>query len=228
MRSFGLKPKLVEKRAAVRYEASWDPDLEIRICDDKEEAIELLQLDDADTKAFGDGSGYKGGVGAAAILYRDGEEVKAVRYRLGSEDDHKVYEAEIIGLILSLHLAQQQDELTKLSIWIDNSSAITAADTSTSGPSHYLLDHFHTLLTELRLQHPTAKVIISWIPGHEGVEGNERADEEAKRAAAGRSSQKKYLLAQLHKPLPRSRTSMVRTYKTTLETRHDESWRKSP
>lgn len=55
-----------------------------------------------------------------------------------------------------------------------------------------------------------------------------QSDEEAKRAAAGRSSQRKYLPAQLHKPLPRSRTSIVRTFKTTLDTLHDQSWRKSP
>ncbi|KAE9407131.1 hypothetical protein BT96DRAFT_750408, partial [Gymnopus androsaceus JB14] len=52
-----------------------------------------------------DGSGYKGGVGAAAVLYRDGEEIETVRFRLGSDDDHEVFEAEIVGLILSLHLA---------------------------------------------------------------------------------------------------------------------------
>lgn len=57
MHSFGLKPKLVEKKSAVRYEASWDHNLEIRICEDKEEAIAMLEQDDAEIKAFGDGSG---------------------------------------------------------------------------------------------------------------------------------------------------------------------------
>lgn len=60
-----------------------------------------------------------------------------------------------------------------------------------------------------------------------GVEGNERADEEAKRAAKGRSSHKRNLPPQIHKTLPRSRTSAVRTFRAELERRHNEDWRKS-
>lgn len=56
----------------------------------------------------------------------------------------------------------------------------------------------------------------------------EWADEEAKKAAAGRSSPRRKLPTQLHNPLPRSRTSIVRTYRTYLDTQHDEAWRSSP
>lgn len=180
--------------------------------------MEMLQEDKADVHAFGDGSRYKGGVGAAAVIYRDREEIEMVRFRLGSDNNHEVYEAEIIGLILSLHLARHLQHFDMLLIWIDNTAAITATDTAVSGPSHYLVDHFHTLLTELRLVHPDIKVVISWVPGHMGMEGNERADEEAKKAAAGRSSPWRKLPIQLHSPLPRSRTSIVRTYCTHLDT----------
>lgn len=218
----------MEKKEAVRYEASWDPDLEIRICESKEDAMELLQMDDSDAQSFGDGSGYRGGVGAAAVLFMDGEEIEAVRFRLGTDDDHEVYEAEIVGLILSIHLARQRPRIKKLSIWIDNTAAIAATDTASPGPSHYLLDYFHALLVELRASHPGIKVIISWIPGHMGVEGNERADEEAKKAAAGRSSPKRRLPSQLHKPLPKSRTSVVRIFRDKLNAQHNEAWKKSP
>jgi hypothetical protein len=32
-------------------------------------------------------------------------------------------------------------------------------------------------------QHPQSQLHVIWVPGHHGVEGNERADTEAKRAA---------------------------------------------
>ena len=38
------------------------------------------------------------------------------------------------------------------------------------------------------MKHPTTRVNLRQVPGHEVVEGNEKADEEAKEAAAGKSS----------------------------------------
>ncbi|KAE9406955.1 hypothetical protein BT96DRAFT_794010, partial [Gymnopus androsaceus JB14] len=74
------------------------------------------------------------------------------------------------------------------------------------------------------------KVVLSWVPGHMGYPGNERADAEAKKAAASttQSSPNHKLPSQLHKPLPRSRTSVVRTFKRELERRHADGWKESP
>ncbi|KAJ3912262.1 hypothetical protein F5877DRAFT_22321, partial [Lentinula edodes] len=71
-------------------------------------------------------------------------------------------------------------------------------------------------------------VTISWIPGHIGVEGNERADQEAKKAATSRSSRKEKLPTQLHRPLPYSQTAIIRTFRRKLEKHHNKLWRKSP
>ncbi|KAJ3884486.1 hypothetical protein GG344DRAFT_9189, partial [Lentinula edodes] len=73
-----------------------------------------------------------------------------------------------------------------------------------------------------------ATVTISWIPGHVGAEGNERADEEAKKAASGRSSRKERLPPQLQRPLPHSQTAAIRTFRRKLEEKHNEQWKKSP
>ncbi|KAE9407132.1 hypothetical protein BT96DRAFT_752125, partial [Gymnopus androsaceus JB14] len=69
---------------------------------------------------------------------------------------------------------------------------------------------------------------ISWVPGHTEMDGNEKADAEAKKAAVGRSSPRKKLPVQLHDPLPRSRTSIIRTYRASLQTQHDKTWQNSP
>ncbi|KAJ3967219.1 hypothetical protein EV361DRAFT_771601, partial [Lentinula raphanica] len=71
-------------------------------------------------------------------------------------------------------------------------------------------------------------VTISWVPGHKDVEGNERADEEAKRAASTRSSPKRMLPVHLRRALPHSRTATVRVFRRQLEERHDEQWKQSP
>ena len=190
----------------------------------------MMKEDDADVLAFGDGSGYKGGVGAAVVMYKEGEEVEVLRYRLGAEEDYEVYKAECVGLILGLHAAKQMEGVKRLSIWIDNTAAITATDTATAGPSHCLLDYFHGILRELRAIHPGIKVIISWVPGHMGYAGNKQVDIEAKKAAetAAQSSPNKKLPSQLHKRVLKSRSSAVRKYKKELETRHAQEWMESP
>ncbi|KAJ3881817.1 ribonuclease H-like domain-containing protein, partial [Lentinula edodes] len=116
---------------------------------------------------------------------------------LGPEEHHEVYEGECVGMMLALHLLRNEVNPVAVSIWSDSTAAIAASDSARSGPSHYILDIFHSLLTELKSAQPDLRVTISWIPGHLGVEGNERADEEAKRAAQGRSSPRSCLPRQL-------------------------------
>ncbi|KAJ3709967.1 hypothetical protein C8R42DRAFT_597839 [Lentinula raphanica] len=78
--------------------------------------------------------------------------------------------------------------MDELSIWADSTAAIAATNSAKTGPSHYILDLFHERLQELRANLSDLRVTISWVPGHLGVDGNERADQEAKRAAETRSS----------------------------------------
>jgi hypothetical protein len=51
-----------------------------------------------------DGSGFKGGIGASALLYIEDHLVKTLHCYLGMEQEHTVYEAEGVGLTMALHM----------------------------------------------------------------------------------------------------------------------------
>ena len=120
-----------------------------------------------------------------------GSSWSSLRYRLGSLDEHEVYDGELVGLILGLGLLKKDKNLRSISFWIDNQAAIRVLVTLNCGPSHYLLNAFHDELATFHQRNPSAHVTVHWIPGHTGVRGNEEADVEAKRAAHGNVSNKK-------------------------------------
>jgi hypothetical protein len=55
-------------------------------------------------RIYSDGSGFKGGIGATALLCIKECLVKVLRVYLGTSQEHTVYEAEGVGLVLGLHL----------------------------------------------------------------------------------------------------------------------------
>ncbi|KAF5362978.1 hypothetical protein D9758_007067 [Tetrapyrgos nigripes] len=227
LKTYNLRPDRMEKKSVVRYPASWDPGVDVRLWETEVEATDHFLSDDSHIQVYTDGSGYQNGVGASAVLFRNGKEMEAIRYRLGMDMEHEVYEGECIGLILALHLLTAEPDTRSVSIWVDNTAALQAITNPKPGPAHYILDWFHHALETYKRQNPDVPVFLSWIPSHTGILGNERADEEAKRAAAGDSSPNEDLPTVLHKPLPISQTSVIRTFRTELQLRHDEAWAQS-
>ncbi|KAG2130236.1 hypothetical protein DEU56DRAFT_694152, partial [Suillus clintonianus] len=70
---------------------------------EKDAIKEQKELKD-EVQIFTDGSGHNGKVGAAAILLRAGQAPRKLRYHLGSERKHTVFEVEVIGLSLAAQL----------------------------------------------------------------------------------------------------------------------------
>jgi ribonuclease HI len=106
---------------------------------------------------------------------------------IGGEDSHTVFEAEVIGAILALDIARASPRVTSITIFLDNQAAIRALTCPHPQLGQQFLETFHSELLSLRKLRKTLQVHIAWVPGHEGIEGNEATDECAKRAASSES-----------------------------------------
>ncbi|KAJ6510340.1 hypothetical protein C8R45DRAFT_766627, partial [Mycena sanguinolenta] len=95
-----------------------------------------------------------------------------------------VFEGEGIGGCLAMELLMRLNRLDgPVSVYVDSQAAIQATQKTTPTPSHWIWDMWHDLVGSLTTRHPGAEITIRWSPGHVGITGNERADEEARRAA---------------------------------------------
>ena len=155
---------------------------------DKAQTIQEHDESQDEIKIYSDGSVHGGGVGAAVILYRQGKELWSLTYHLGSDKHHTVYEAEIVRLTLAVQLLIHERSMTSpISIFIDNKAAILSGANPSSSAGSYLIGKFirltHALKEKYTDQELNLQLLVRWIPGHAGVPGNEKADEEAKRAA---------------------------------------------
>ena len=211
---------------------------------------------------YTDGLGHDGKIGAAAVLMADGMEIQTLRYHLGSETEHTVYEAEAITVILALHmLTTLKRKLKKVTIGTDNQAVLMGLRNQRSKPGHYLLDKIHDMMEDFQVMQTRnrggkvkgykkgvgrtrledgsigwiewrlkvkCKVKYVWTPGHEDIDGNERADKAAKDAASGPSSRTKDLPVFLRcKPLPVSISAVKQFQKRAMKKQWQTEWKTS-
>ena len=223
--AFPVFRKDIETIAPVSYPPSWKAPFSTSIEESRETAIEAVHSYERSMCIYTDGSGHNGGVGAAAIHRRnDGTTVRR-RFHLGRLDEHTVFEAEVTGIILALDIIQATagPRTTKVTILLDNQAAITAAEKPKKQPGQYLLHCFHDALRKLMKEKPRLQIHLTWVPGHEGVELNEEVDKEAKRAAAGESSE---LGLDLHRVLSKHMPVSIAAAKATYKKQATADWEK--
>lgn len=202
----------------------------------KDAARDHNQLTDT-IKIFTDGSGHNGGIGAAAVLIRHGQEPRTLRYHLGSDEEHTVYEAETLGLTLAAQLLLTERNVEyPASILLDNQAAIRCGEAKSKEGSGFLasqLDEMTRYIERRRRRNGNDdfKLTIRWVPGHEGIIGNELADQEAKKAAIGHENDSarrqlpKYLRTE---PLLCSAPALLAAQKIKLRTQWKALWERSP
>ncbi|KAF8592097.1 hypothetical protein K439DRAFT_1290162, partial [Ramaria rubella] len=71
-------------------------------------------------------------------------------------------------------------------------------------------------------------LILYWVPGHEGIVGNEAVDKMAKDAADGESSRRSQLPAFLCRHLPHSASAVKQSYKDQLKQQASQLFKASP
>jgi ribonuclease HI len=227
---FHLWPHKMEEIEAVRQPATWRSSMAVIVPSSKEEAARMENLDTAEWKVYTDGLGIEGRIGASAVLFYRGEERASLRLCLGDTTHHTVFEGEGAGGILALALLRKQRNVEgPVTIIVDSQPAIKATANATSTPSHWIWDAWHVYATVFAKKHPRAIVTIRWAPGHIGIAGNERADEEAKRAAQHDDSSSQAAIPKaLRGDLPWSRSAIRQDYYIELRAAARQTWERSP
>lgn len=98
--------------------------LHVQVADSKEEAISDEVGLALDVMIFTDSSMKDGRVGVAAVLIRRGQPVRTLKVYLGSDREHEVYEAEILGIQLGLHLLATEEFVDEAAIFTDNQAVL--------------------------------------------------------------------------------------------------------
>jgi ribonuclease HI len=161
---------------------------ELSIAKSREDSIKEMEEALEEIQIFTDGSAMEGKVGAAAILIRAGRHTWTLRLHLGLEAEHIVYEAELVGIVLGLHILSTKKKNGKLAlIGLDNQAVIKAFDSELRNLGHHLTWEALCMAEHLKKKRWKSKagLTICWTAGHKGLVGNELADKEAKEAVKG-------------------------------------------
>lgn len=104
------------------------------------------------------------------------------RFRKSLGSSPNIFQAEVHAIELCARLCLRRGDLSRQHIYIisDSQAALQALESFVI-TSALVLDCLQ-ILKELAKRH---KVTLMWVPGHEGIEGNEQADELAKKGAEG-------------------------------------------
>jgi len=227
--AYRFNPKKIEKIPATARDPMLQGELPFvtSIADSREDSIKEAESAREKVQVYTDGSALNSKVGAAAILTREGKPPCALHLTLGPESKHTVHEAELIGILLGMHLiSTERHRSTTFALGVDNQAAISTFHSALRNPGHHLAREILQVANRMQKCRKKGryKLTIQWMAGHEGIKGNEDTDHEAKRAAEGLTSDKQTLPSYLRKPLLINPAAAKRDHHEGLKKRWKKEW----
>jgi len=197
----------------------WTPKASIQISQtNKKEAAKnhqkrLQQITTGDLTIYTDGSGYNGHIGAA--IYSSTTETVKEKY-VGTEETHNVYAAELTAIQMATILFEEKINVyRKAYIFTDNQAAIQAIGSPKHQSGQYIIEEILDTIDRIHEKSPTSTIHFEWVPGHEGIRGNERADQAAKKATTPNTTT----------PATRMKSAQNRSIKTMANTKWKIEWK---
>ena len=122
-------PRSVEVIDDTPTHPNWTPLVTTHIAANKDGAAQCVCTRIDEVQVFADVSGLNGQVGAAAtVLSPNGG--RHLQFQLGSAAAHMVFEGELTGILLAVHLLRDHPRVKTALIAVDNQQAAIAALTN--------------------------------------------------------------------------------------------------
>jgi len=133
------------------------------------------------TALWSDGSRHENGCAGAgvALQVRPGAPWECLEVPMGT--GYEVFDAELVGVASALEWTLERGLEGPIFVFLDAQNAINRLKSTALGAGQALVLRAHKAASRLALS--GRPVMIQWVLGHNGVEGNEQADQAAKRAA---------------------------------------------
>ena len=197
----------------------WTPKMEIKIDITKDAAKNQhheMQKHEKSIAAtiYTDESGIEGKIGAA--IYEASTD-QTRHQHIGRDTQYNVFVAETTALQLAIEALRDKHERTEWRIFTDSQAAIKATNNPRRQSGQAIIKDFLDCVDDIKDKYPHLHIKIIWIPGHAKIDGNERADAEAKEAAIHPTPDRPYN----HRPLKSAR---IRTIKEAAKKQWDKEW----
>jgi len=142
-----------------------------------------------------------------------------------------VFKVEAVRVLLALHLLGLECQLDRVTIRLNNQVVIAALSLHKPKPAQSIIDGVLLQAEEIwkQLAWPSYRLEVAWVRGHNGTQGNEMANQEAKEAAWGGvqegASHPPFLIGL---PLPLSIFTLHQAFSADLADRWKALWKALP